>query len=490
MLEVKLTYPTPDGSEEIPFDGGSLSMGRGSDADLRFDDDGLSRLHATVFREGDKIWVLDEGSTNGTFVNGNPVSPNGTPLRNGDSIKIGHYTNVRVFITERREAQAPVYSKSGNPTTISSSSAESKTNFGLLPIALIVGAVLVIGVSAIFIGVKVVGTSGREISQNNDNTFEEDDPPRKGKTPTPKPTDKTEKNLSPTPAPSGSPASNDKLPVGVDTPGTPPPLSTGKKYQEMSDQERNQYVQVKAEKVAQIIGNQAGEPIPPKAIERIRRDLEGYASRLKYSTRDDCSMGGWLRSDMLSILKRASKNAPVITPAFYEKGMDPQVGLYLAMIESEHCPCLNSNTGPLGIFQFTTNTAKTYFPNDGAGVVRGANANNPDIRCQLEPAAKGSANYMNFLTGYFGTGPQSILLAIGSYNSGEGAGAKNLRGALAANSSQERSFWTLVANSDRLEVQFKTENIRYVPKFFAAAIIGENPQDFGINMLPLSTYTK
>ena len=89
MLEVKLTYPTPEGSEEIPFEGGSLSMGRGSDADLRFDDDGLSRLHATVFRDGDKIWVLDEGSTNGTFVNGNPVAPNGTPLRNGDSMRIG-----------------------------------------------------------------------------------------------------------------------------------------------------------------------------------------------------------------------------------------------------------------------------------------------------------------------------------------------------------------------------------------------------------------
>ncbi len=38
--------------------------------------------------------------------------------------------------------------------------------------------------------------------------------------------------------------------------------------------------------------------------------------------------------------------------------------------------------------------------------------------------------------------------------------------------------------------QFNNENIKYVPKFFATAIIGENPQDFGVNLQPLSTYIK
>ena len=43
---------------------------------------------------------------------------------------------------------------------------------------------------------------------------------------------------------------------------------------------------------------------------------------------------------------------------------------------------------------------------------------------------------------------------------------------------------------EKLSKQFQMENIKYVPKFFAAAIIGENPQDFGLNLKPLSTYTK
>jgi len=48
----------------------------------------------------------------------------------------------------------------------------------------------------------------------------------------------------------------------------------------------------------------------------------------------------------------------------------------------------------------------------------------------------------------------------------------------------------LLTASGGIGKQFRNENIKYVPKFFAAAIIGENPQDFGINMQPLSTYNK
>jgi len=40
-----------------------------------------------------------------------------------------------------------------------------------------------------------------------------------------------------------------------------------------------------------------------------------------------------------------------------------------------------------------------------------------------------------------------------------------------------------------LSKQFQSENFKYVPKFFAAAIIGENPQDFGLKLQPLSTYS-
>src|SRR5687768_12899306 len=103
MLHITLTYPTPDGSREIQIDGERTTFGRGSEAVHRFPDDGLSRLHATIYRDGDRVWIVDENSSNGTFVNGQRSAPAGTPLRNGDSVRIGHKTNLNVRISEKYE---------------------------------------------------------------------------------------------------------------------------------------------------------------------------------------------------------------------------------------------------------------------------------------------------------------------------------------------------------------------------------------------------
>jgi len=86
MLEILLTYPTPEGSQSIAIEDERTSFGRGSEATHRFDDEGLSRLNSTIYRDGDRIWIIDENSTNGTFVNGERPAAAGTPLRNGDTI--------------------------------------------------------------------------------------------------------------------------------------------------------------------------------------------------------------------------------------------------------------------------------------------------------------------------------------------------------------------------------------------------------------------
>ena len=57
------------------------------------------------------------------------------------------------------------------------------------------------------------------------------------------------------------------------------------------------------------------------------------------------------------------------------------------------------------------------------------------------------------------------------------------------NEDKERSFWTLIANQGKLDEYFQRENVNYVPRFFAAAILGETPWGFGIPLRPHSTYT-
>jgi hypothetical protein len=38
-----------------------------------------------------------------------------------------------------------------------------------------------------------------------------------------------------------------------------------------------------------------------------------------------------------------------------------------------------------------------------------------------------------------------------------------------------------------LDKTFRSESVYYVPRFFAGAIIGENPQAFGLQTRPLSS---
>jgi hypothetical protein len=63
-------------------------IGRGTDADIRLPDTGVSRKHVDVVLEGGVATVEDLGSTNGTLVNGRRISRQ--PLADGDVIRIGH----------------------------------------------------------------------------------------------------------------------------------------------------------------------------------------------------------------------------------------------------------------------------------------------------------------------------------------------------------------------------------------------------------------
>ncbi len=473
MIEVVLIYPTPEGSQEIVIENERTSFGRGSEADFHFDDDGLSRLHATVYRDGDRVWIVDENSTNGTSVNGEKVASSGTPLRHGDGIKIGHYTtlNVRISAAKAVSNEKPAAQKSGNPIAVSSTG--ESANY-ILPIAVIAFALLIIGVSGIFVGISVFGDNKPEITRK---TVDDDDYPTPDDD-----ADKKSKDTSPSPSPLANTDSTNNSGGTTNTDFTNSPeakkdgtvinLPSGKTYMQMSDGEKRQYVEVKTQKVARMIGNKSGGAIPPEAVATIKASVDGYASRVNAKRRESCGFG----DNLQATYERARKNAPFIIRDFYGQGVDPQIGLYLAMIESEHCPCLESPTKALGLFQFLASTAPDF---DLA----------PGDRCNMELSSKAAAKYMKMLSGRFGTGPLSMPLAIGSYNSGQGALSKNLETALKAEGNQERSFWTLVANAEKLSHQFQVENVKYVPKFFAAAIIGENPQDFGMTLQPLSTYT-
>ena len=467
MVEVTLIVYSPAESREFQMVGRQLSLGRGDDVTLKLKDDGLSRLHATVYRDEDRVWILDEVSTNGTCVNGALVPPAGSPLSDGDEISIGNDTVITVSI-RKEVARAP---SAGAKTT---PAAAGGSSFNIWPIVAALVVVFVILIAALAIGSRHSRDEGVANSrQGNDRLPSElaaSDSGSSNKKPTP----------TALPADSIMPSNNN---TAVDDDVTKNLPAAGKTYLDMSEQEKKKFIEQRAERVARMIGNREGEAVTPEAVLKIKSFVDTYAIRLRSAKP---SAGCNMRHDLRTLLERGSKNAPFIIHSFNEKGVDPQIGLYLAMIESEYCVCLQSPTGPLGMFQFTQASGRTY----GLNIIRGASPSNPDERCQPDAAARGAAGYVKFLIGRYGTGPLSVPLAIASYNSGEGGLSTNLSTALASAAQEERSFWTLVANQGKLSSQFQKENIKYVPKFFAAAVVGENPQVFGVQLQPLSSYTQ
>jgi two-component system cell cycle response regulator len=65
----------------------SLVIGRSSKCDIQIDQESISRNHTKIVNTGKSILIRDLGSTNGTYVNDEPIDE--YVMRDGDLIKIG-----------------------------------------------------------------------------------------------------------------------------------------------------------------------------------------------------------------------------------------------------------------------------------------------------------------------------------------------------------------------------------------------------------------
>jgi len=63
-------------------------LGRNNQMQVRFSDMRISRMHATVIKNNKDIWIRDENSATGTFINNRRINGQ-VKLKHGDVIKIG-----------------------------------------------------------------------------------------------------------------------------------------------------------------------------------------------------------------------------------------------------------------------------------------------------------------------------------------------------------------------------------------------------------------
>ncbi len=77
-------------SPELTFDGTRIVIGRSAGSDVRLPDPSVSQRHASIRAQGADYAIVDEGSTNGTWVGGIQLTPN-TPrlVRSGDLVRVG-----------------------------------------------------------------------------------------------------------------------------------------------------------------------------------------------------------------------------------------------------------------------------------------------------------------------------------------------------------------------------------------------------------------
>jgi pSer/pThr/pTyr-binding forkhead associated (FHA) protein len=80
----------------VPLHGTVTHIGRGFTADLRLEDQSISRRHAVVVERGDGARILDDRSANGTFVNGRRVAE--ATLHDRDVIRLGRIVLVYVDV--------------------------------------------------------------------------------------------------------------------------------------------------------------------------------------------------------------------------------------------------------------------------------------------------------------------------------------------------------------------------------------------------------
>jgi diguanylate cyclase (GGDEF)-like protein len=85
----------PELGRRVQLGTAPFEIGRSSKSDLPIDQESISRHHARVTFDGTNYWIADNNSTNGTFLNDEPVREK--RLKDGDQIQIGR--SILKFMT-------------------------------------------------------------------------------------------------------------------------------------------------------------------------------------------------------------------------------------------------------------------------------------------------------------------------------------------------------------------------------------------------------
>jgi serine/threonine protein kinase len=245
--------------------------------------------------------------------------------------------------------------------------------------------------------------------------------------------------------------------------------TASKLYTQMNQAEQLEFIDEQEQRISAILGDR-----PTKLNEDALRAIKSHVDR---GVAREGSLSTNPGEESLDVIyARAVPLVPFIARTFAARKIPIIVGIYLPVIESGYRPCFENSIGAKGLFQFLPSTAKNY------GVA-------PTEMCDVEKMTPAAAHYIADRMAELGEDSNTMTLVLLSYNIGPQWVVDTLR-RLRETDDYQRNFWTLFKHRDQLDDGFRREGAAYVPAFFAAAIIGENPRNFGLSTPALSTLAR
>ncbi len=201
------------------------------------------------------------------------------------------------------------------------------------------------------------------------------------------------------------------------------------------------------------------EKIPEKVPENSAFNSSAYSSNDNASKAVEKNVGFFstrIRDKFSLWLSRSGQYLELMKGILRKKDV-PEDIVFLSLIESGFNPNAYSIAKAVGPWQFIASTARRY----GLEITWWKDERKDPVK-----STSAAADYLKDLYGMFG----SWNLAMAAYNAGEGKILKAIR------KSNVDDYWDLLDTK-----HIRTETKEYVPKFIAASIIANNPDDFGFN---------
>lgn len=168
------------------------------------------------------------------------------------------------------------------------------------------------------------------------------------------------------------------------------------------------------------------------------------------------------RRTLMAGFQRSGRYRALIQRILAEEGV-PQELIYLAQAESGFLPRAVSNKKAVGMWQFIAETGGTY---------QLKHSGSYDERLDPEKATRAAARFLKALHDRYG----DWYLAMAAYNCGAGAVDR------AVERTGYADYWELLRRH-----ALPQETANYVPIILAMTIIGKNPQDYGLDNIPMDS---